>query len=1149
METKQTLSLDTKISLGLFVVVFVVYFLTLCPTIYPGPSADAVCDVKGIGLTPPTAHPIWLILGRLFAHLSSNTAYVLNFMSALFGAATIALLYGVLSQVSHTRTAEEEARYQTHPQLRQAAALAGALLVAFSRPFWESSVLAGSDTLNTFFLVLIVLLIARYVKTSKSRYALAFGLIYGLAIGNYPTLFLLAPIFLVFLLVRCRALLDDPIAIVLMFLLFGVGLLPALYEPRLYQLQGKDFVIHAKTFGLAFSAFVDTYFRSMKLLFLAKNALFDWTLWLFLPTFVPILFFMIGRREYERGSPTATNFTYLVRYIFVFLFTIVGLAHLCSIRIGPLGTAGLDYPRYPRYLGSYVVAGGWFAYVIGYWLIVLTGNFKATGTDPEPKVKYRKVAYILGVIIALALPVASFVTNYAKSTKRSARYAERFALGLLRSSPDNAIIVVPVAPVFASVGSPLRYFQSLHKDSPLGREKTIIDLNAAYFDFQREKRVETARYLAETVFGRKVAQPRTFFTPEHPFAATYDGILKCETLRALEARKRESVVENWRKHPRPIYGLVNNFFLSPFHAGNEVMNKDYRAEPAGLLCRYRSRLEHRDNSTLIKDNTRLWKQLLSDIGVTNDAHARKRRADIEEKIIAEYSKSANDFGVFCQIAGRLDLAEKFYHRALTLVPENCSAVVNMASVMMSKGDSQRAEELNKKYESLLKQPEKQQIDSLRTFGLALDVARLLNTAAALASEQTAEAAARRLGILRLISDIVPRNARVREMTGDLLLSSQATFSVEEARSEYLAALERTDPKDKPQTKTILGKLGDVYARLDNNSQAEKFLAKALDADEPITQLRLMQFYLSTDQKPSQVKKLATNILEKEPADEDAKKKLAPAKKEAAIIMAKVLLKSDGAEKAKEFLNQYLTPRPQDADILLALAAQLRNDMKLDAVTTWLFEKYGDIRKELPISWIPNLAELYLRQKKYDALMQMKTPVVTGPNTDLARFYYFKGVGYEALGKSANSTENYEKAMSLLPQDYGNFGVIVANNLSWLYFKSGELGKAYDIIEKAVARDPANSFIWDTYGWIIYKGGGDFDKAFELIEHSHLANPDVGIIAYHYAKLLIEKGLTEIGMAVLERAIASGIQSKEELEDAQKILESGRTENGKGDSAA
>lgn len=1139
METKQTLSLDTKISLGLFVVVFVVYFFTLCPTIYPGPSADAVCDVKGIGLTPPAAHPIWLILGRLFAHLSSNTAYVLNFMSALFGALTIALLYGVLSQFSHTRTAEEEARYQTHPQLRQAAALAGALLVAFSRPFWEGSVLAGSDTLNTFFLVLIVFLMARYVKTSKSRYALAFGLIYGMAIGNYPTLFLLAPIFLVFLLVRCRALLDDPVAIILMFFLFGVGLLPALYEPRLYQLQGKDFVIHAKTFGLAFSAFVDTYFRSMKLLFLAKKALFDWTLWLFLPTFVPILFFMIGRREYERGSPRATNLTYVVRYIFVLLFTIVGLAHLCSICIGPLGTAGLDYPRYPRYLGSYVVAGGWFAYVIGYWLIILTGKFKATGTEPEPKVKYRKVAYMLGVIIALALPVASFVMNYAKSTKRGAKYAERFAVGLLRSSPDNAIIVVPVAPVFGSVGSPLRYFESQRERPLSGQGRTIIDLNAAYFDFQREKRVQTARYLAETLFGRKVARPRRFFTPEQPFAGVYDRILRCETLRALEAKE----------HARPIYGLVNNFFLSPFHAGNEVMNKDYRAEPAGLLCGYRSRLEHRDNSTVIKDNERLWKQLWSDLGVTNESPPRKRRPDIEENIIVEYSKSANDFGVFCQIAGRLDLAEKFYHRALTLVPENSSALVNMASVMRSKGNSQRAEELNRKYELLMKEPEQDPIDSLRRFGLALDVARLLNTAAALASEETAEAVARRLGILRLISDIAPRNARVREMTGDLLLSSRATFSVEEARGEYLAALERTDPENEPETKRILGKLGGVYARLDRNSQAEKFLAKALDADDPSTQLPLMQFYLSTDQKPSEVEKLATNILEKTPADQEDKKKLAPIKKEAAIIMAKVLLKSDGEEKAKEFLNQYLVRQPQDPDILLALAAQLRNDLRFDAVTTWLFERYADIRKELPISWIPNLAEVYLRQKRYDALMQMKAPVVTGPNMDLARFYYFRGVGYEALGKSANSRESYEKAMSLLPEDYGNFGVTVANNLSWLYFKSGEPGKAQEIIEDAVARDPANSFIWDTYGWIIYKGGEDLDKAFELIERSHLANPDVGIIAYHYAKLLIEKGLTEIGMAVLERAVESGIQSKEELEDAQKILESGRTENGTGDSPA
>lgn len=1145
MKSNARLSLNTGISLGLFVAVFLLYFLTLCPTIHPGPSANAVCDVKGIGLTPPTAHPIWLILGRLLGSFSSNTAYVLNLMSAVFGALTIALLYALLSQFSHTRTAEEEARYQTHPYLRQAAALSGALLVAFSRPFWEGSILAGFDTLNTFFLVLIVFLVARYAKTSKARYAIAFGLLYGLAITNYPTLFVLAPIFIVFFLVRCRALLDDPVALVLVFICFGIGLLPALYEPREYVLQGKDYVVHAKTIGLAFSAFVDTYFRSMKQLFLWPKDASHWIFWLFLPTFVPVLFFMVKRGEYERGSPRATTLTYLVRYVFVFLFTVGGMGYLWGYRIGPVGMAGFDHLRYPRYLGSYVVVAAWLSYIVGYWLIVATGKFKVTGTEPEPKFKYRRLGYVIGVIVALALPVAGFVMNYSDGVRRSAKYTEHFAKGLLRSARENSIIIVPAEPFYESVGASLRYFQAQEERSPLGRGRTIIDLTAAYFDFYIQKRVEMAPYLAETVFGREVEEARNYFLPERPFGEVYDGILKCEMLRALEKKER----------PRPIYGLANNFFLSSYLAGNDVMNKEYRPEPSGLLNVYRSRLEYRDRPGVIKENERLWEELSTDPAIREGAAPGLRPTEVELYVLGQYSKAANDFGLYCQLAGQRDLAEKYYNRALTLLPDNISVLRNMASIMIQKGDKERAERLDKKYESLIEQTQEEQTDFLGAYGLALDLDRLVNAESSLAAESGGKAEARRLGILRLASEMMPQNARVREKIGDVLLSSGAAFSVEEARGEYFAALERTDPADKQEAGRIMRKLGRVYARLGNNSQAEDFFKKALDPDDPSTQLELIKFYADTNQNQAEIKRIATGILEKAPADQEQQKRLAAAKEEAAILMANLLLRSDGNEKAKEFLDEYLTGQPQQADLLLALAGQLMSERNLDPFTTWLVEKYRDLRKELPLPWLSRLAELYLRQGRYDVLTEMKPPLTAGPNADLAKYHYSRGLAYEALGKTQDALKTYEQARTLLTPESANLGAILANNSAWLYFKRGESERALNVVQEAAAADPTNSLIWDTYGWVTYRTRGDFRKAFDLIEASHLANPNVGIIAYHYGKLLVEKGLSdgdekmkESGISVLTRAVELGIEGKEELQDAKEILGGRRSGARKGESS-
>jgi len=1141
MQDERSFSLDLKIALAVFVAVFVVYLLTLCPGIYAGPSAKAVCDVEGVGLIPPISHPVWLILGRFFSLFSSNTAYMLNLMSALFGALTIGLLYLLLSQFTHSRTAEEEARYQVQPYLPRVTALSGALLVAFSHPFWEGSVLAGSDTLNTFFLVLVVFLVWSYAKTSKARYAMLLGLIYGIALGNYPTLLLLAPIFVVFLLVRGRGLLDDPVAFVATFLLFLLGLLPAIYAmPRAYYLQGKDYVAHANSFGPAISVFFDSYFRSMKGLFLQKGTLHAWIFWLFAPTFVPILFFMMKRGEYEKGSDTATRFTYLIRYAFVALFTVGALGYLWGFLIGPVGMAELDFLRYSRYLGSYVVVGAWFSYILGYWMIVTSGRFEATGTEPVPKIKYRKVIYIVSVVLALGLPVAGIVMCYGKSTKRGAYYVEDFAKGILQSSPEEAIIIVPVDPFFESIGAPLRYIQSQREAAAAGGGKTIIDLNAAYIDFvyekyrHRTKRIKTAQYLAETLLGREVVRPRIMFLPEDPFPDVYDRIVWWETVRARDAGQR----------PRPICGLVNNFFVSDLRGENDLMNIEFTAEPSGLVYIYRDKREYRDKSETIDDNQKVWSKLKLRTRADKEA---KRSEVVEEYVLGEYSKSANDFGLFCQLAGRLDLAEHYYRRALEWLPENSSALWNLASVMDSKGEKNEAKELKEKSTLLMKKQQEMVADIVRRYGFALDVQWLSAFSQYMAQSEGTQPDARRLGILRVVSRMQPDNPFMREQIGDFFFSSQTieeTFlsyergsPLRQASAEYLAALETISPENQEAARWFLRKLGRVYAKWDRNAKAEEFFRRALDEENPSSLIDLMRLYLTTDQKPDEVKELAGRIIEKVPADDQEKKRLAGAKWIATAILVNVLLQENETERAKESVREYLRDYPEDADKLVTLAREFLLDARFDSFTIWLFDEYANLGKELLMPRLLQLAEVYFRQEQYEDIIAMEQPAQGGLGMQLAQFHHWMAMAYEELGRNEEAEKAFERARTFLPEDSGGFGTVLLNNLAWRYFKNRKLGEAQKLAEDALRRDPANSLVWDTCGWVSYKAGEDPQRALDLIERSHLANPESGIIAYHYGKLLMEEGQTEKGMFVLGMAVKVGIEGKEELEDAQGILKS------------
>ena len=214
MATAKAARTDTMISVAVFVGVLIVYILTMCPTIYTG-YADPLMAPLGESLRAVTAatnttfvksvqYPVWRFLARIFMGVSPNRAWALNLFSAICGAAAIGLLYRVFTRFGHTRTRDELIRFRGQPGLVQFAALAAALLVAFSQTFWRASTAAGTHTLNALLIVLVTHLLLRYRETRKKRYFMLYGAIYAVAIVNFPTMLLLLPVVLVLSILWCR---------------------------------------------------------------------------------------------------------------------------------------------------------------------------------------------------------------------------------------------------------------------------------------------------------------------------------------------------------------------------------------------------------------------------------------------------------------------------------------------------------------------------------------------------------------------------------------------------------------------------------------------------------------------------------------------------------------------------------------------------------------------------------------------------------------------------------------------------------------------------------------------------------------------------------------------------------------------------------
>ncbi len=165
--------------------VFVVYLLTLPPTVTGEDSGELIAAAYTLGVAHPPGYPIWCIIAHLFTYIPLySVAWRVALMSAVFGAATVFLLCLVMNRLCR------------YPWISAAAAMA----FGFSGEFWEQAVIAEVYTLNAFFITLCVYLLLRWQASRENKHLYAFALTYGLSLCNHTTMQLLGPVFLIFVL-------------------------------------------------------------------------------------------------------------------------------------------------------------------------------------------------------------------------------------------------------------------------------------------------------------------------------------------------------------------------------------------------------------------------------------------------------------------------------------------------------------------------------------------------------------------------------------------------------------------------------------------------------------------------------------------------------------------------------------------------------------------------------------------------------------------------------------------------------------------------------------------------------------------------------------------------------------------------------------
>ncbi len=164
-----------------FILPAIVYFLTMCPTISSGDSAELITNAYQLGLTHPPGYPLYTFVAKLFTYIPYNTiAWRVNLFSVTAMALSVSFLYLSLNRLIK----------------RSWVSLLLALLYGFSSLVWRYALVAEVFALNQLFLSLFLYLTLALWQTKSLKYFLLMSLVTGLALAHHHTfIFISLPLF------------------------------------------------------------------------------------------------------------------------------------------------------------------------------------------------------------------------------------------------------------------------------------------------------------------------------------------------------------------------------------------------------------------------------------------------------------------------------------------------------------------------------------------------------------------------------------------------------------------------------------------------------------------------------------------------------------------------------------------------------------------------------------------------------------------------------------------------------------------------------------------------------------------------------------------------------------------------------------------
>lgn len=205
---------DAAFGFALFVASFALYARTVAPGVLDADGGEFQTNIFRLGVSH-TGYPLYFLLAKVWTLIFpfGSIAYRANLFSSLFGAITVALVYATMRVLATSR----------------GAAFFTAALFAVSRVEWSQALVPDVYTLNSFFVVLVILLAVLWRAGRISLLWLVFA--YGLSLTHHRTMIWIAPALALFVLVSEGRALLHPRRLIPLLLAFSLPLLLYLYIP------------------------------------------------------------------------------------------------------------------------------------------------------------------------------------------------------------------------------------------------------------------------------------------------------------------------------------------------------------------------------------------------------------------------------------------------------------------------------------------------------------------------------------------------------------------------------------------------------------------------------------------------------------------------------------------------------------------------------------------------------------------------------------------------------------------------------------------------------------------------------------------------------------------------------------------------------